>query len=446
MKILFLSTVYPHPSAPVRGTFNRELCRSLSSLADVRVISPLPWTDRVKHPISRLTTYDGVNVSYPTFFYTPKILRTSYGSFMSKSIRGLVERTLKEFKPDWVLSYWAHPDGEAGLRIAKQCGAQAGVIVGGSDILLLTEEPGRRDRIMNVLQNSDAVFSVSHALNRRAMVLGAMPAKIHTIYQGVNDAVLKPGFKSLARQALNLSTSERIFLWVGRMVGLKRLDRLIESFGSVHESEPTARLVLVGDGPLMGSVRKQIETRGLTNSVLLPGTVPAEDLVDWYRAADATVLSSESEGLPNVLRESLACGTPFVSTAVGSVNEIANDAYSIVVPVGDIQAMTRAMTRILNPEYKRSAELYRARTWHDCARDFMAVLSGRPNELLTDVAADLGPAELMAIAGNEAGMETVGSTSVSGDEGGGASTILADDYQVDPSKNFLGTTFVETIG
>jgi teichuronic acid biosynthesis glycosyltransferase TuaC len=422
MKILFLSAVYPHPTAPVRGTFNRELCRALTEFAEVRVISPVAWTERIKNPLSARSDDSDLNVSYPTYYYTPKMLRNSYGKFMWKSVRRQVERTLEDFQPDWVLSYWAHPDGEAGLRAARAAGAQAGVIVGGSDILLLTEDPSRRQRILEVLRESDAVFSVSEALHRRAMVLGAMPSKIHTVYQGVNADVFKPGFKSIARQNLDLSTGERIFLWVGRMVRVKRLDRLITAFAGVHKIESTAKLALVGDGELMSSVRRQVAELGLTDNVILPGAVPADELGDWYRAADATVLSSESEGLPNAFRESLACGTPFVSTEVGSVREISNDAYSIVVPVDDSAALTHAMARILHPDYENNAGQFLARTWRDCAHDYAAVMAGQSHVPLSDIDAGLRPAEDKAIAGNVAGLEAAGSMSM----GGAQSTLVAE--------------------
>lgn len=429
MKILFLSSVYPHSTAPVRGTFNRELCRSLSKLAEVQVVSPLPWTERVKHPFAERAVDDnGLKVTYPTYFYTPKVMRNHYGDFMWKSIRKQVQRTLDGFQPDWVLSYWAHPDGEAGLRAAQAAGAQAGVIVGGSDILMLTDDPQRRGKIVDVLNQSDAVLPVSQALHRRATVLGTLPTKVHTIYQGIDPQVFKSGFQSLARQALNLTTTDRVFLWVGRMVGLKRLDRLIDAFAKVHKIESSAQLALVGDGPMMGEVRSRIERLGLQDNVLLPGGVSNEALGNWYRAADATVLASESEGLPNVLRESLACGTPFISTDVGSVSEIANDAYSIVVPIGDVDAMADAMTRIIHPSFQSNAGCFNARSWDDCARDFVTVMRGDTLESLGSTAHDPGireklRAENVTAAADQSGLEKLASLSL---PSGNAATVLSE--------------------
>jgi glycosyltransferase involved in cell wall biosynthesis len=102
--------------------------------------------------------------------------------------------------------------------------------------------------------------------------------------------------------------------------------------------------------------------------------VPHDALPDWYRAADVTVLSSWSEGLPNVLRESLACGTPFVSTDVGSVREIAVAGWSRLADAGDPVGLADAIGTMLSGNVRTVAETYRARTWEECARQTASVL------------------------------------------------------------------------
>src|SRR5208283_3138551 len=98
-----------------------------------------------------------------------------------------------------------------------------------------------------------------------------------------------------------------------------------------HRGEPF-RLCLVGDGSVRHSIRRQARGYHLGKQITFAGQVTPKALGDWYRAADITVLSSRSEGLPNVLRESHACGTPFVAADVGGVAELAEPCDVLVAP------------------------------------------------------------------------------------------------------------------
>jgi teichuronic acid biosynthesis glycosyltransferase TuaC len=160
------------------------------------------------------------------------------------------------------------------------------------------------------------------------------------------------------------------------MVGVKRLDVLVDAFEFVVKQRPEAKLYLLGEGAEEQSIHQLVEMRGLSESIIFVGAVQQSELPDWYRAADATLLSSESEGLPNVLRESLACGTPWVSTNVGSVQEIAAADHSIIVPIGDSSALADGILQSLEPLYKNGAAAYRAKTWSDTAAKLQRILSG----------------------------------------------------------------------
>jgi len=399
MKILFLSAAYPHPAAPVRGTFNRDLCQALSADAQVRVIAPFPWTESVRNTQRRLrhrlksiwapppdessTRTPGrpsvpgpasIPASHPLFLYPAGVFRHTYGTWMWNSVRHSVRAAVSGFSPDWVLSYWAHPDGEAGLRAARVIGCRSGVIIGGSDVLLLTREPRRCRAITRVLNGMDAVFTVCEGLRRRVIELGVAPERVHTILQGVNPQLFSAGDPLAARRRLGLPEDAPVFLWVGRMVPIKRLDVLIDAFARVQKKQPDAVLCLAGGGALLASVQNDVRERGLTDHVRFAGMVDSSELQHWYRAANATVLSSDSEGLPNVLRESLACGTPFVSTDVGSVVEIADPEHSLLAPAAHVGKFAEAMLSILDTRFQTAASTYRPRLWSDTARDFLTVM------------------------------------------------------------------------
>ncbi|MBC7818295.1 MAG: glycosyltransferase [Planctomycetaceae bacterium] len=384
MRILFFSSIFPHGMARVTGTFNLELCRSLAAEHDVRVVAPRSfldvWRTRRENRVADrwVTEAAGIKVTYPSYFYTPGFARSLYGELMWFSVRRHIGRVVEEFRPEAVVSYWAHPDGEVAFRAAQPLGIPSVVIIGGSDVLLLPNDRRRRPKIQRVLRESSAVMTVSEGLRDAVIDLGTDPSRVHTIYQGVDDKLFFPGDADAARQRLSLPADRRLLLWVGRMVEVKGLDTLIAAFDLARQKQSDLHLLLVGDGPLRASVQADVERRGLGGHVTFTGAQPPAQLPDWYRAADLFVLSSWSEGLPNVLREAVACGRPFVSTDIGSVREIAEShagsPFAELVPVGDAAAMAVAIERVLRPEYLAVAQSVPCRSWRDTARDLVSLL------------------------------------------------------------------------
>ncbi len=396
MNILFFSDIYPDAEHPSRGVYNYELCSALAADHDVRVIAPRGWPE-VLQSLQSGRSYrprpnaDGPNVPavYPTYWYTPKVFRERYGDFLWRSARGTLQRLLQSFAPDAVLSYWAHPDGEVGLRAARMLGVPAAVIVGGSDVLVLPHCPKRGERVRHVLRESDAVITISEGLREKVIGLGVDAGRVHTIRQGINPRLFftetrcapnghadsrSASRARLAQQHPALTVARPMLLWVGRMVDVKRLDVLVTATAELRRRGREFVLCLAGDGPLRERIAAMVAEQSLDHCVHFAGSLAPESLGDWYRAADATVMSSESEGLPNVLRESLACGTPFVATDVGSIREIADECYSLLVPPGDATSLADALETVLDGPYRENARRYEPRTWDVMAAEVAALL------------------------------------------------------------------------
>jgi teichuronic acid biosynthesis glycosyltransferase TuaC len=379
MRLLFLSVVYPNPLEPTKGTFNQSFVEALAADHEVQVVAPLLWTVRwrlerwARNAVETPSRGVPVRIAHPVFYYTPKILRSWHGHFLWLSIRRTLEPILASFRPEAVVGYWAHPDGAVAVRAARKAGALAGLIVGGSDLLLLTRDPRRRRAILDVLHAVDAVFTVGSDLRKRALELGVPPDKVHDFRQGVDTHRFFPGDPGEARERLSLAAPGPILVWVGRMIPVKGLEVLLEACRLLHRERPGFRLVLVGDGPLRPKLEAEVAAQGLVGTVLFAGAVAHHGLPDWYRAADLTVMSSWSEGIPNVLLESLACGTPFVATAVGSIPELAIDPGQDIVRPGDAGALARAIAhRLGHPVERRAMVQYR---WSDTAATVVSALT-----------------------------------------------------------------------
>ena len=182
MNILFLSTVFSDDDHPSRGTYNLELCRALAAEHHVSVVSPRGWTEVIPRTLkgkaysaADVLSDSPIKTAYPTYWYPPRIAREQYGEFLWKSSAKAVRELFRHHSPDAVLSYWAHPDGEAGLRAAQEYSVPSAVIVGGSDVLLLPNCPNRGERVRRVLSESDAVITVSDGLREKVIELGVPP-------------------------------------------------------------------------------------------------------------------------------------------------------------------------------------------------------------------------------------------------------------------------------
>ena len=122
------------------------------------------------------------------------------------------------------------------------------------------------------------------------------------------------------------------------------------------------RLIVCGEGPLEDELRARIDALGVADRVELRGYLPLDGgLMDLYRSADAFLHVSWTEGVPQVLLEAFAAGTPVVATAVGGVPEAVGEA-ALLIPPGDPDAAARALGRLASePGLRRAAR--RARAW-----------------------------------------------------------------------------------
>jgi teichuronic acid biosynthesis glycosyltransferase TuaC len=379
MRVLFISNNFPTPLQPTRGMPNFHIARSLARRHQVVVISQISWLDeawrrRGGGGFERVRTVSGMEVHHPRYYYPPGALRTTYAWFLWRSIRSTVTGILRRFTPDVVLAGWVHPDGDSARRIAELAHAPSVVRSGGSDVLVHPRDPARRRRIVEVLARADAVICPSEHLKRAIEDLGLPAGKVRVVRNGVDRSLFSPGDRDGARRRLGLRPDGAVLLWVGEMVPVKGVAVLVDAFAVLRAGGVDARLCLVGDGPVRPALAAQAAQAGVEDRVMFAGNVPQEALPDWYRAADLTILPSYSEGLPNVLCESIACGTAFVASGVGGIPEMADSLLDRLVAPGDGSALAGAIEARLS---LRDAPV-RARlpgTWDDTAACMEAVFA-----------------------------------------------------------------------
>ena len=379
MRLLFLSNVHPNPLAPGKGTFNGALIRALGQQHDVHVVCPVSWVDQLRArqtvlPSTPILLQPTVTASYPIFWYPPKMLRAQYDRFLELSIQRRVERDLKTFRPDAVLSYWAHPDGAVALRIARRLGVPAISMVGGSDVLLIGKKCARRTAILNTLVKSDAVIAVSSDIAQQVVADGVDSKRVFVVRRGVDENVFCPGDRNAARRRLGLPLDAQILVGVGRLVPVKDWPALVTACGHLQQQGQGVRCYLLGDGAGRPALERQINELGLRGNFELRGGQSQAVLADWYRAADLVVLPSLSEGIPNVLLEAIACGAAFVATNVGGIPEIADPEFDQLVSPAEPIRLADAIQERLGLKWVQSRHRAKPQSWQDSAEKVVDII------------------------------------------------------------------------
>jgi GalNAc-alpha-(1->4)-GalNAc-alpha-(1->3)-diNAcBac-PP-undecaprenol alpha-1,4-N-acetyl-D-galactosaminyltransferase len=167
----------------------------------------------------------------------------------------------------------------------------------------------------------------------------------------VANPVLNPRFDS---GELELELPQNSVLAMGRLHPQKGFDTLLKAMVTVHETMPEVRLAILGEGPLRAELENERSRLGLEEVVSFPGRFKRPQ--DILRRADLFVLSSVTEGFPNVLCEAMAVGLPVIATNCPSGPDeiVVSGQNGLLVPVGDSQAMAEAIITLMKDPKQRN--------------------------------------------------------------------------------------------
>lgn len=196
---------------------------------------------------------------------------------------------------------------------------------------------------------ADAVVAVSEgAAEDFARLANVSRDRVDVIYNAViTPALLRAAAEPPAHPWFAADTRLPVVLALGRLEANKNFQVLIEAFARVRR-ERSARLAIFGEGPDRAELEERVRRLGLQDSVVLPGFV--DNPYSCMARAAVVAVSSDWEGLPTVLIESLAVGTPVVSTDCpsGPREILQGGALGRLVPVGDVAALATAIRDALS--------------------------------------------------------------------------------------------------
>src|SRR5215217_8315852 len=189
--------------------------------------------------------------------------------------------------------------------------------------------------------SAEAVLVITPRLRRLLLADGVDENRIHLIPPGVNSSLFEGPFEDpfagIGRPRV---------LFVGRLAPQKGVRALVEAAALIEN--PSARVLLVGDGPERPALEREARQIGVGDRVRFEGFFAHDRLPAAMAHADILVLPSVYEELGTVLLEAMWAGLPIVASRTGGIPDVIEDgANGLLVPPGEPEALARAIDRVL---------------------------------------------------------------------------------------------------
>jgi glycosyltransferase involved in cell wall biosynthesis len=202
----------------------------------------------------------------------------------------------------------------------------------------------RAERILGA--RTDRIVALSERQRDELLEYRIAPAsRIRIVPLGMDLHRFEGLDREAARTELGIPESVVAVMAIGRLVPIKRIDRLLRAVAAAGQEAPSIRLYLVGDGGERASLELLVDSLRIRDRVVFAGW--SADTPTWYAASDVVALTSDREGTPLALIEAAATGRPVSAADVGGVSDIVLDGETgIVVPPDDAAALAAALVRL----------------------------------------------------------------------------------------------------
>jgi len=340
-----------YPTIGGSGVIASELGMGLAGRGhEVHFITyAVPGRLKVHHPgihFHQVTVPD-----YPLFEYAP------YSLALASKIAECAERE----GLDLIHAHYAIPHATSAL-LAKEMvdggGLKVVTTMHGTDITLVGSDPSFMPIIRHTIAKSDSLSAVSIFLHDEICRTFRCDRDIRVIYNFIDPRDYQDCDREEIR-SMFAPKGEKLLLHVSNFRKVKRIDDVMEIFLRVRK-EMEARLILVGEGPELKSALGTAEREGVKRDVISLGH--REAVNEITTAADLLLLPSESESFGMAALEAMACGVPPIVADAGGLPEVVDDGVTgFLLPVGDVEGMTRRALELLRNEELRRGMGFKAR-------------------------------------------------------------------------------------
>ena len=395
--VVMVTSSYPRFPGDSVGTFMEPIATSVAARGhEVHVVAP--W-----HPlVTRAAEESGVHFHFYKYAPGERLNVFGYASALRAdvSLKGAAyiaaplalaagwrtaRRVARTRRATVMHGHWVVPGGV--VAAAASPGLPLVVSLHGSDVYVAeTLWPARRAAGV-VFRRAGAVTACSSDLRQRAIALGADPSRTEVVPYGVDPNRFRPDpfVRARRRASLGIATHTPLVFAAGRLVRKKGFEYLIDALAAIPQ-DMHVQAAIAGTGDLEAELRQRVEAARIGYRVRFLGNLPQDEIAAWLATADIVAIPSvrddrgNVDGLPNIVLETLASGTPLITTPAGGIGSVVEPGTTgVVVPERNTAALAEAIVTLArDPELRvRLGEAARASVvarfgWETAAARFEA--------------------------------------------------------------------------
>jgi glycosyltransferase involved in cell wall biosynthesis len=338
-KLLIISNRYPAGPDDVASPFVHDFHRALKSLdIEVDVVTPHYEPrgrncDFIDGTVHRFEFSDGRRV----ISQMPRWAPSTYISLMRYFVNGRIlgENLILRKAPDAILALWALPSGYIARRLSQRHGIPYAVWALGTDINIWAHRPVTGCLVKKVLDGADRLYADGYELAEKTEAIAKRPC------------LFIPSIHELHLDMKSEGTTEKSFVFVGRIEPSRGVFDLLAAFREFHKGHPDWKLHYIGNGQCEHSLRLAIAAMGLETAVIFHGYLERGKVNDLMLRAAAMIIPSHHDSLPLTFGEAMQAGLPVICSRVGDMPHYI-DKYKVGYhfPAGDVVKLCDRMTKM----------------------------------------------------------------------------------------------------
>jgi glycosyltransferase involved in cell wall biosynthesis len=359
--VVMVTSSYPRFAGDSVGTFMEPIARGIAARGhEVHVVAP--WHPQVRRPsiehgirfhFYRYAPVAALNVfGYASAMRADVSLRAAAylaAPFAMTAGWWTARQVARRYRATMMHGHWVIPGGVTAAAAAPELPLV--ISLHGSDVYVAERLAPARAAARAAFGRAGIVTACSDDLAARAVRLGAHPERTTVVPYGVDTTRFgpDPATRRSLRAELGVAHPDILLAAAGRLVSKKGFEYLIDALTLA----PSMTLALAGDGSLRDALQQRAANAGVASRVRFLGERTQDDVARLFAGADIVAAPSirddagNVDGLPNVVMEALASGTPLVTTTAGGIGSVVEDGITaLVVAERDAAALGAALVRL----------------------------------------------------------------------------------------------------